>query len=81
MYNPKSKSKDSVEIDDLIIDYNSKKEISAIELLNASKFFKDINSKNINITKEKLKEISKCKIEIIPKKKIFMIKFIFISQV
>ena len=80
MYDPKSKSKASVEIDDLIIDYNSKKEISAIELLNASKFFKDFSSKNFNITKEKLNEILECNIEIIPKHNFFMIKFAFLLK-
>jgi len=77
MYTPNSKSKASVEIDDLIIDYNTKKEISAIELLNASKFFKDVGSKDFKLTREKLNEISECKIEIIPKNNFFMIKFDF----
>jgi uncharacterized protein YuzE len=77
MYIPDSKSKASIEIDDLIIDYNAKKEISAIELLNASKFFKDFSSKNFKLSKEKLNEISECKIEIIAKNNFFMIKFHF----
>jgi len=80
MYSLESKSKASVEMDDLIIDYNSKKEISAIELLNASKFFSDIGSKNFKLTREKLNEISDCKIEIIPKNNFFMIKFEFILK-
>lgn len=77
MYNPNSKSKASVEIDDLIIDYNTKKEISAIELLNASQFFKDISSTDLKLDKDKLSEISECNIEIIPKNNFFMIKFEF----
>lgn len=78
IYNPKTKSKASVEIDDLIIDYDSKKQISAIELLNASKFFKDLNE--FEITKETLKEIIECKLEIIPKNNFFMIKFLFLLK-
>lgn len=80
MYDPKSKSKASVEFDDLIIDYTAKKEISAVELLNASKFFKDLATKEIKITKEKLREISECKLEIIPKNNFFMLKFSFILK-
>jgi uncharacterized protein YuzE len=77
VYDSKSKTKASVEIDDLIIDYNSKKQISAIELLNASKFFRELSSKNVKLTKKKLNELLDCKIEILPKNGFFMIKFIF----
>lgn len=78
LYNSKSKSKASIEMDDLIIDYNAKKEVSAIELLNASKFFQDISPDGVIITKEVLNELSDCKIQIIPKGNFFMIKFNFI---
>jgi uncharacterized protein YuzE len=77
VYDSMSKSKSSVEIDDLIIDYNSKKEVSAVELLNASQFFKDILSKDMEISKDKLKDITSCNLEIIPKNNFFIIKFVF----
>ncbi|MFH1682364.1 MAG: DUF2283 domain-containing protein [Candidatus Woesearchaeota archaeon] len=81
VYNPKSKSKASVEMDDFIIDFSSRKEISGIELLNATEFLKSLEfeDQRINI-KELLKNIEECKIEIIVKENFFVIKFILISK-
>tara|TARA_Y100000310_G_scaffold289971_1_gene316796 strand:+ start:2968 stop:3330 length:363 start_codon:yes stop_codon:yes gene_type:complete len=76
LYDPNSKSKASIEIDDLIIDYNKNKEVSGIELLNASSFFKVLSSADFLVDKEILKSIQDCKVEIIPKSNFFMIKFI-----
>jgi uncharacterized protein YuzE len=78
LYNPKYKSKASVELDDLIIDYTAKKEISAIELLHASNFFKDLFISPSTFTKETFANISECSIEIVPKNNFFIIKFMFI---
>ncbi len=75
LYNPKSKSKASIEMDDFIIDFNSKKEITAIEILNASEFFKGIDPE-FTITKDLLKKIIDCNVEMIPKNNWFLIKFI-----
>lgn len=80
LYDPSVKSNASVEIDDMIIDYTSKKEVSAIELLNASVFFKDISSEKDFLTKQTLQNIADCTVEIIPKQNFFMIKFIFTLQ-
>lgn len=73
MYDPKSRSNRSIELDDLIIDYNSKMQISAIELLNASSFFTDLGNA---VGKSKLLEIANCKVDIIPKSSFFLLKFI-----
>ncbi len=73
VYNSKSKSKASVELDDIIIDYDSKKEISAIEVLNASNFF-------VGINKTKLKSLIECKVEILHKKNFIVIKFDLLLQ-
>jgi uncharacterized protein YuzE len=71
LYDETTKSKASIDIDDIIIDYDSRKEISAIELLNTSKFFKDLD---VQITKESLNELSNCAIEIIPKGRFFILR-------
>jgi len=78
IYDPKSKAKASIEIDNLIIDYNNKKEITGIELLNSSDFLKDINESKIN--KESLNNITECKVEIIPKGSFTMIKLILLFK-
>jgi len=80
LYDPKSKSKASIELDDLIIDYNNKKEVSGIELLNTSSFFKDISCNGFKVDKEALKDIKDCKIDIIPKNNFFIIKFILLFK-
>jgi len=80
LYDPKSKSKASVELDDLIIDYNNKKEVSGIELLNTSSFFKDISCNGFKVDKDTLKDIKDCKIDVIPKNNFFIIKFILLFK-
>ena len=55
IYYSNSKSKGSIEIGDIILDLNSKKELVGIELLNASKFIDN---------KEILKGLKECKLEI-----------------
>lgn len=75
IYSPNSKSKASITIADLVIDYNSKKEICGLEILNTSKFLKESK-----LTKEKLNKISECKIEIIPKNNFLTIKLILILE-
>jgi len=76
LYDPNSKTKASVEMDDFIIDFNTKKEISGIELLNATEFFKGLEFEEDRITKEVLEQIKECKIEIITKSNFFVIKFL-----
>ncbi len=78
LYDPKSKSKASIEMDDLIIDFNSKKEVSAIELLSASVFFKNLGQDEISITRKSLANIKECKLEIITRSNFFVIKFMLV---
>jgi len=78
IYDPKSKSKASVEINDLIIDYNSKKDISAIELNKASQFFKDMDVKGVKINKKLLNNIKSCKLDILRKNSYLVIKIYII---
>ena len=75
LYDPKSKSKASIEIDDFIIDFNGKKEVTAIELLSASTFFKDLDIDDISVDKDVLKDIEDCKIDVVPRGNFLVIKF------
>lgn len=79
IYDPDTKSKGSVEMDDFIIDFNVKKDISGIELLNASVFLEnlEIEERKMNI-KEALKHIEECKVEIIQKDNFYVIKFVLL---
>jgi len=80
LFDPKSKSKASIELDDFIIDFNKHKEISGIELLNASSFFKGLDLEGQTIDKQILKEIQDCKIKIIPKSNFIVIKFLLLFK-
>ena len=76
LYDPNSKSKASIEIDDLIIDYNSDKEVSGIEILKASSFLKEISSE----MPVSLNDVQDCKVEIITKSNFFVIKFMLVFK-
>lgn len=80
LYDPKSKSKASIEIGDFIIDFNSKKEISGIELLNASAFFRDLKDEQITVNKELLSEIQECGVDITSKGNFIVIKLILVFK-
>lgn len=78
LYDSTSKSKGSVELDDFVVDFNSKGEIVGIEMLNASKFFENLEEQVI--TKEILKGIKECKIDIVTKNNFFVIKFMLLLE-
>lgn len=80
IYDPISKSKASIEMDDFVIDFNTRKEISGIELLNASDFLEnlDFQENKINI-KKVLNNIKDCKVDIIAKDNFYVIKLVLIS--
>jgi len=80
LYDPKSKSKASVELDDLIIDYNSRKEITGIEMLNASAFLKDVGCNGFAVTREALRELKGCKVDIMPRSSFFVVKLILLFK-
>jgi len=80
LYDPNSKSNSSIELGDLIIDFNNQKQVSGIELLNASDFFKDLDLDDVAIDKNTLKGLKECKINIITKNNNILIKFIFIFK-
>ena len=74
LYDPKTKSKASIEIDDFIIDFNSKKELCAIELLHATEFFKNMDVESVKIDKKMLEDIKGCKVNIVPKNNFLFIQ-------
>jgi uncharacterized protein YuzE len=79
LYDPRSKSKASIEMDDIIIDFNAKKEVSGIELLKATDFFKDLSDEFV-LSKEMLSDIQECKIDLIAKNNFFVIKFLLLFR-
>ncbi len=80
IYNPKSKSKASIELDDIVLDFNSKKQLSAIEITNATKILTSLIKEKTPIDKDMLKEIKDCKIEIIKQNNHIIIRILIILQ-
>lgn len=80
LYDPKSKSKASIEIDDLIVDFNRDKDVAGIELLNATRFFKDIRIEGSVVTKKMLKDIQQCKVEMIRRDSFIVFKLLILFK-
>lgn len=78
LYNPQSKSKASIEIGDLVLDYNTKRELVSIEIMNASKMLTSVKG-GISAKKALLALVS-CKIEAEQKKNILMIRLYLKSK-
>lgn len=79
LYDPHSKSKASIELDDFIIDFNNKKQVSGIELLKAATLFKNLSDSTL-FNKNDLKEIKECKVEIIERSNFILIKFLLLFK-
>ena len=74
LYNSKSKSNSSIELNDIVIDFNSKKQLTAIEITNATKILKSLIKEKTKLNKNMLKEIKDCKIEIIKQNGNFIVR-------
>ncbi|MEM3374532.1 MAG: DUF2283 domain-containing protein [Candidatus Woesearchaeota archaeon] len=72
IYNPKLKSNESFEINNFIVDFSKNKEISAIEILNASSFFS--NQENT------ITNINDCFVRILRKNSLIYIKITFFVE-
>ncbi|MFH1916946.1 MAG: DUF2283 domain-containing protein [Nanoarchaeota archaeon] len=77
LYDPKSKSKASIELDDVIVDFNSNNEVSAIEIMNASSFLKDVSQ---GFQHAWLNEMTGSKVDIIVKENFLVIKMILVFR-
>jgi len=78
IFDSNSKSKGSVELGDIILDFNSKKEFVGIQLVNASKILKDISGE-VDIDTV-LKHLKECKVQTINKNNFLIIKILLTSD-
>lgn len=74
LYNPKKKSKGSIEFGELIIDLEKKGGIAGIEIFDASKYLSELTNKKI--TKKALKNLEKASLSYSVKKGTVMIRII-----
>jgi len=80
LFNPKSKSKGSVELGDIIFDFNSKKEFVGMQIMNASKIIKDMTTETANSIKELLNNLKECKVDVKSKNNLLIIKLNLLSK-
>lgn len=76
----KEKSKGSVEIGDLILDFDKNGKLVGIEMLNATKFLNDCVAKKEKIPKEFLSNLMKCEVEVKQKNNFLFIKINLIGK-
>lgn len=82
LFNPKSKSKGSVELGNLILDYNTKKELVGLQIMNASRFIKTIrDGESIGMIKKILANLQDCKIFAKAKNNMLTIRIYLISKI
>lgn len=75
VFNHHSKSKGSIELGDIIIDFGQKKEIVGLQLMNASKLIKQLTSgKSLPEIKIILSNLRECKVDIKVSNKLAMIR-------
>lgn len=79
MYYPKSRSKGSVEIGNIILDFNARKDIVAIQFLNASRMIKDMLVDEKIDMKLFLASLSDCKVSIKTDNSLTTIRFYLIG--
>lgn len=81
LFNPKSKSKGSIELGDLILDYSPRKEIVGIQIMHASRFIKELTTDNNSETiREILNNLKLCKVDIRIRNNLSIIKIYLFSK-
>ena len=81
LFSPKSKSRGSVELGKIILDFNSRRELVGIEMLDASELIGDmVESKDSKTMKELLINLKGCKVNIKVNGNILFIKMCLISK-
>ena len=80
IYSGKEKSKGAVEMGDLIFDFNSNKDLVALEIMNASKFIQEMLGKSILIDKKFLENIKSCSLEVRQHQNMLLVRLLILSS-
>jgi len=78
--NPKSKSRGSVELGDLVLDYNTKKELVGIKITNASVLIKELVNEHSASIKRILQTLLECKVDIKPQNNFLIVRLCLSSK-
>src|SRR3989338_5675685 len=80
VYSPRSKSKGSVELGNLVFDYNSKKEFVGLQIARASKMTPQLSDMGAADIKEILSSLTGCKVEAKVQNNLLSIKLLLIGK-
>lgn len=81
LFSPSAKSKGSIEMGDFIFDFNSRKELVGVELMNASGIISDTSSeKDRKEVRDMLSTLERTEVDINPKGNMIIIKVCLISR-
>ena len=79
LYNPKSKG--GVELGDIVLDFNNKKELVGLQMMNASRFLKEIMGESISRIRSVLMDLRECKVGVKVKGNLLIIKVYLFSRI
>lgn len=76
LFNPKEKSKGSIEVGDIVIDMNGKKEVVGIQIMNAIEFLRELAEEELGLQyiENEINGLKKCKVDIKVKNNLLLIK-------
>ncbi len=80
LYSPTSKSKGSIELGSLILDYNRKKELVGIQIMDASAFLHELINERKEAILDLLRDLKECKAEIRSRNNLLIIKMFLFSK-
>ncbi|MBI4016987.1 MAG: DUF2283 domain-containing protein [Candidatus Aenigmarchaeota archaeon] len=80
LYNPRSKSKGSVEMGKLILDFDSKKNLVGIQLMNAVQLLENLAGITKDTIKKLLTDLKECKVDIKTKNNLLIVKIFLIGH-
>ncbi|MBI4159266.1 DUF2283 domain-containing protein [Candidatus Woesearchaeota archaeon] len=76
LFSPKDKSKGSVEVGDIVIDMNNKKEVVGIQIMNAVELLRDLTEEKLDpqYVENEINGLKNCKVDIKLKNNLVLIK-------
>ncbi|PIY60089.1 hypothetical protein COY95_03610 [Candidatus Woesearchaeota archaeon CG_4_10_14_0_8_um_filter_47_5] len=80
VFNPRFKSRGSVELGNIIFDYNNKKEFVGMQIMKASKMIKDMTNENTKVIKEVLNNLKECKVDARQQNNLLIVKIFLLSK-
>ena len=80
LYSPKSKSKGSIEIGDIILDFNKENKLVGVQMINASKLLNDMVDKDPKAIRAVLENLHDCKMDVKKQGNTLMIKIFLLSK-